>query len=100
MSRPRSWVLALVAVGCSGIAPRTPALTQNRELEGFAAAAAYPNAEPAVALLAAQQYLAAHREQEGYQLFQRLPRQPPDRPLLLSPGGSVHARGAGDPALL
>src|SRR6266850_1380404 len=74
MSRPRSWVLALglLAAACSGVAPRPPALAQNRELEGFAAAAAYPNAEPAVALLAAQQYLAAHREQEGYELFQRV----------------------------
>src|SRR5205809_467637 len=83
MPRPRSWVmaLALLAAACSGVAPRPPALTQNRELEGFAAAAAYPNAEPAVALLAAQQYLAAHREQEGYELFQRLAREqarPPD----------------------
>src|SRR6267143_1250924 len=76
MSRPRSGVLAvaLVAVGCSGIAPRPPALAQNRELEAFAAAAAYPNAEPAVALLAAQQYMAAHREQEGYEVFRRLAR--------------------------
>src|SRR5882724_3879209 len=102
MSRPRSWVLALalLAVGCSGIAPRPPALTQNRELEAFAAAAAYPNAEPAVALLAAQQYMAAHREQEGYEVFQRLAREQPDRPILLSLEGMMQARMAGDVALL
>src|SRR6267378_7521120 len=102
MSDRRSWVLALglVAVGCSGVAPRPPALTQNRELEAFAAAAAYPNAEPAVALLAAQQYLAAHREQEGYELFKRLAREQPDRPILLSLEGMMQARMAGDVALL
>ena len=102
MSRPRSWVLALalLAVGCSGIAPRPPALTQNRELEAFAAAAAYPNAEPAVALLAAQQYMAAHREQEGYEVFQRLAREQPGRPILLSLEGMMQARMAGDVALL
>src|SRR6266446_4953467 len=102
MSRPRSLllVLGLVTVGCSGIAPRQPALSQNRELEGLAAAAAYPNAEPAVALLAAQQYLAAHREQEGYELFQRLAREQPDRPILLSLEGMMQARMAGDVALL
>jgi glyoxylase-like metal-dependent hydrolase (beta-lactamase superfamily II) len=102
MSDRRSWVLALglIAVGCSGVAPRPPALTQNRELEGFAAAAAYPNAEPAVALLAAQQYLAAHREQEGYELFKRLAREQPDRPILLSLEGMMQARMAGDVALL
>ena len=102
MPRPRSWVmaLALLAAGCSGVAPRPPALTQNRELEGFAAAAAYPNAEPAVALLAAQQYLAAHREQEGYELFQRLAREQPGRPILLSLEGMMQARMAGDVALL
>src|SRR5712664_749088 len=102
MSRPRSGVLAvaLVAVGCSGIAPRPPALAQNRELEAFAAAAAYPNAEPAVALLAAQQYMAAHREQEGYEVFRRLAREQPDRPILLSLEGMMQARMAGDVALL
>src|SRR5712671_366157 len=101
MSRPRSLVLALgLVAGCSGVAPRPPALAQNRELEAFAAAAAYPNAEPAVALLAAQQYMAAHREQEGYEVFRRLAREQPDRPILLSLEGMMQARMAGDVALL
>jgi glyoxylase-like metal-dependent hydrolase (beta-lactamase superfamily II) len=92
--------LALLAAACSGIARRPPALTQNRELDAFAAAAAYPNAEPAVALLAAQQFMAAHREQEGYQYFQRLVREQPGRPILLSLEGMMQARMAGDVALL
>jgi len=45
-----------------------------------------------VALLAAQQYMAAHREQEGYELFRRLAREQPDRPILLSLEGMMQAR--------
>jgi len=102
MSRPRSWVMALSlsAAACSGIARRPPALVQNRELEAFAAAAAFPNAEPAVAIIAAQQYMAARREQEGYEYFQRLAREQPGRPILTSLEGLMQARMAGDVALL
>jgi glyoxylase-like metal-dependent hydrolase (beta-lactamase superfamily II) len=102
MSRRRSLLIAVAfcAAGCAGLARRPPALAQNRELEAFATAAAYPNSEVAVAIIAAQQYLAARREQEGYEYFQRLAREQPQRPVFVSLEGLMQARMAGDVALL
>ena len=101
MSHPRPWLIAvaLSAGGCAFV-QHPPAVSQNRELEAFAAAAAYPNSEPAVAILAAQQYMAARREQEGYEYFRRLAGEQPERPILLSLEGLMQARMAGDVPLL
>jgi len=102
MSRPEWIAIALVLslAACSGVSRHPPPIAQNREVEAYAAAAAWPNADPAVALIAAQEYSAAGRAEEGYELFQRLAREQPGRPILLSLEGMLQARMAGDVPLL
>src|SRR2546430_6374076 len=92
--------IALVGAACSGAKPHPPPLAQNRELDALSAAAAYPNADVAVPILAAQQYAAARREAEGYEYFRRLAAEQPGRPILVSLEGMLQARMAGDVALL
>src|SRR3989475_3715364 len=92
--------IALVCAACSGAKPHPPPLAQNRELDALSAAAAYPNADVAVPILAAQQYAAARREAEGYEYFSRLAAEQPGRPILVSLEGMLQARMAGDVALL
>src|SRR5712671_6387555 len=93
-------LIAPFLASCWGAARPAPPMTQNRTLSPFAAAAAYPNAEPAVAIIAAQEYVAAHRVEDGYEHFQRLAREQPGRPILVSLEGMLQARMAGDVALL
>jgi len=93
-------LVAPFVASCWGATRPPPPVTQNRSLSPFAAAAAYPNAEPAVAIIAAQEYVAAHRPQDGYEYFQRLAREQPGRPILVSLEGMLQARMAGDVALL
>ena len=98
----RSAVLAalLFGAGCSSVPRPPPALAQNREVEAFAKAAAWPEAEPLVAFIAAQEFIAARHERDGYEYFQRLAREQPQRPLLLSLEGLLQVRASGEIPLL
>jgi glyoxylase-like metal-dependent hydrolase (beta-lactamase superfamily II) len=93
-------LLLAPVIACSGIRARPPNLAQNRPLTAFSTVAAYPNSEPAVAILAAQQFIAARREKEGFEYFQRLAREQPGRPVLGSLEGLMQARLAADVPLL
>src|SRR5438067_3643952 len=100
---PRSLALlgfALFSAACSSVPRPPPAVAQNREVDAFAQAAAWPNAEPLVAIIAAQQFIAAHHERDGYEYFQRLAREQPQRPILVSLEGLLQARAAGEIPLL
>ncbi|HEX9572916.1 MAG TPA: MBL fold metallo-hydrolase, partial [Myxococcales bacterium] len=92
--------ILLSGAACSSVPRPPPALVQNREVEAFAEAAAWPNAEPLVAIVAAQEFIAARRERDGYEYFQRLAREQPQRPILLSLEGLLQARAAGEIPLL
>ena len=71
--------------GSAFTTPRpAPQLAQNREVEGFAAAAAWPNAEPAVPITAAQEFMASRHDPRRRFHLQRLAREQPDRPVLTS----------------
>jgi glyoxylase-like metal-dependent hydrolase (beta-lactamase superfamily II) len=93
-------VVFLAIVACASVPRPPPALVQNREVEAFAQAAAWPNAEPLVAIIAAQEFIAARHERDGYEYFQRLAREQPGRPILLSLEGLLQARSAGEIPLL
>ncbi len=93
-------LIPLFGAACSSVPRPPPQLAQNREVEAFAAAAAWPNAETAVAIIAAQQFLAARHERDGYEYFQRLAREQPQRPILVSLEGLLQARSAGEIPLL
>jgi glyoxylase-like metal-dependent hydrolase (beta-lactamase superfamily II) len=97
---PHALLLLWTACSCSGALPRPAPVAQNRELDALSAAAAYPNAEVAVAILAAQQYVAARRVPDGYEYFRRLAREQPGRPILVSLEGMLQARMASDVSLL
>src|SRR2546426_4818688 len=86
MDRPSRGVIAIALMGaaCSSTPRPAPQLAQNREVEGFAAAAAWPNAEPAVPIIAAQEFMASRHDRDGYEYFHRLAREQPDRPILTS----------------
>jgi len=90
----------LSGTACSSIPRPPPPLVQNREVEAFAQAAAWSNAEPLVAIVAAQEFIAARHEREGYEYFQRLAREQPQRPILSSIEGLLQARAAGQIPLL
>src|SRR5713226_4099164 len=92
--------ILLSGAACSSVPRPPPALVQNREVEAFAEAAAWPNAEPLVAIVAAQEFIAARHERDGYEYFQRLAREQPRRPILLSLEGLLQARAAGEIPLL
>src|SRR5256885_16387262 len=102
MDRPSRGLIAIALIGaaCSTTPRPAPQLAQNREVEGFAAAAAWPNAEVAVPIIAAQEFMAARHERDGYEYFQRLAREQPDRPVLTSLEGLLQARSAGEIPLL
>ena len=96
---------ALLCIFFFGVACATdprppPTLAQNRELGSFAQAAAWPNAEPLIAIIAAQEFIAARHERDGYEYFQKLAREQPQRPILVSLEGLLQARAAGEIALL
>lgn len=93
-------LIALFGAACASVPRPPPQLAQNREVEAFAAAAAWPNSETTVAIIAAQQFIAARHERDGYEYFQRLAREQPDRPILISVEGLLQARSAGEIPLL
>ena len=102
MDRPSRGLIAIALIGaaCSTTPRPAPQLAQNREVEGFAAAAAWPNAEPAVPIIAAQEFMASRHDRDGYEYFRRLAREQPDRPILTSLEGVLQARSAGEIPLL
>src|SRR5256712_1272247 len=102
MDRPSTALVAIALIGaaCSSIPRPAPQLAQNREVEGFAAAAAWPNAEVAVPIIAAQEFMASRHDRDGYEYFQRLAREQPGRPVLTSLEGLLQARSAGEIPLL
>src|SRR5580658_6061363 len=93
-----SFLLWLAASACSGAhAP----LTQHRELEALMQVAAYPNSETVTVLIAMQQFLATHREWEGFEFFGRLAtEQPARRTFFRTLLGVMQARVANDVFLL
>jgi glyoxylase-like metal-dependent hydrolase (beta-lactamase superfamily II) len=93
---------SLVLASCAEIPPRpTPPVTQQRPLGGFLTAAAYPNSDTLVVLVAMQQLVAMHREWEGYQYFGRLAdEQTNRRALFRALQATMQARVAGDVPLL
>src|SRR2546423_14990952 len=97
MDRPSKALIAFALIGaaCSAVPRPAPQLAQNREVEGFAAAAAWPNAEPAVAIIAAQEFMASRHDRDGYEYFHRLARGQTPRPILPPFGGVLQARSAG-----
>src|SRR5260370_15474500 len=90
----------LMGAACAGVPSPPPQLAQNREVQAFSAAAAWPNAETAVAIIAAQQFLAARHARDGYEYFQRLAREQPQRPIFVSLEGLLQASSAGEIPLL
>ena len=100
MARPTPALVALMAVACSSVPRPPPQLAQNREIEAFAAAAAWPNADAAVPIIAAEEFMAARHERDGYEYFHRLAREQPERPILTSVEGLLQARCAGEIPLL
>ena len=91
---------AVFSTGCPGVPRPAPAVAQNREITAFAQAASWPNAEPLIAIVAAQEFVAAHHAHDGYEYFGRLAREQPQRPILLSLEGMLQASVAEEIPLL
>ena len=71
---------SLVLASCSTAPPpRKAPLTQQRPLPSLLKAAAFPNADTTLILVALQQLQATHREWDGYQYFGRLAEEQPNR---------------------
>jgi glyoxylase-like metal-dependent hydrolase (beta-lactamase superfamily II) len=103
--KPLVWILvSLSLTGCVASAPAAkplpPSLTRNRELESLAVAVRWPNAAQNVVVLLAGQYLAAHRDEEGYRYFQERADSVPERPLFTALAGLFHIRLASRVPLL
>jgi glyoxylase-like metal-dependent hydrolase (beta-lactamase superfamily II) len=91
----------VVLAGCSAVPSAKPRVTQNRELEAFKTIAAYPDSNVRVVLVAMQEFLAAHREWEGYDYFGKLAdEQPARRPFFRALQGVMQARVAATVPLL
>lgn len=89
--------LLLSALGCWRPATPEPPLTQNRDLDAFRALAAEPSSDNLVVFIAAQQFLAGHREWDGVDYFGKLAfEQPARRGLFQSLQGLMQARVAMD----
>ncbi|HYZ89133.1 MAG TPA: hypothetical protein VE620_07550, partial [Myxococcales bacterium] len=92
--------IMVLGAACSSVSRPAPAVAQNRELDATAQAAAWPNADPRVAIVAAQEFVAAHHERDGYEYFHRLAGEQPQRPILVSLEGMLQASAAGEIPLL
>jgi glyoxylase-like metal-dependent hydrolase (beta-lactamase superfamily II) len=77
----RGFTLACVigALSCGSMPTPRPPLTSNHTLDSLMKLAAFPNAEPVVVLAAMQEFMASHREWEGYAYFAKLVRDQPER---------------------
>jgi len=94
-------LLSLALIACAGMPTPKPAVTQMRPLEGLLEVAAYPNAEPFVAMVAMQQFSAGHRNWQGYEYFGRLAREQPEKRVFFGTlQAALQARVAGDVPLL
>ena len=93
---------SLALASCAQVPPPAKApFTQQRPLTSFLTAAAYPNSDTLVVLVAMQQLMASHREWEGYQYFGRLAEEQPNRRALFRAlQGTMQARVANDVPLL
>jgi glyoxylase-like metal-dependent hydrolase (beta-lactamase superfamily II) len=98
-AHPRMSLRTLLRELTGRLRPAHP-LTQNRDLDALVIVSAYPNAEDAVLMLTAQEFMAAGRDYEGYQHFRRLGRARPGRDALLSLEGMMQARVADRVSLL
>lgn len=97
--------LALAALGLLAACGSTPApkppLTQQRPLEALLEMAAFPNSDNLVVFVTMQEFLASHREWEGYAYFDRLAREQPNRRILFrSMQATMQASVANDVPLL
>jgi glyoxylase-like metal-dependent hydrolase (beta-lactamase superfamily II) len=85
VSHRHAWLasLALAALlilsSCGGTPPPKPPLTQQQPLEALLKVAAFPNSENLVLFITMQEFLASHREWEGYAYFDKLAREQPNR---------------------
>jgi glyoxylase-like metal-dependent hydrolase (beta-lactamase superfamily II) len=87
--------LCLATSACSTTPEVNPPLSQQRELESLKEVAAYPGSDQVVVLATMQQFMASHREWEGYEYFDRLAREQPERRALFrSLQGVMQARVA------
>jgi glyoxylase-like metal-dependent hydrolase (beta-lactamase superfamily II) len=105
MSHMRSIVAFLLfAIGCGRYAPARgpvpPALTRNLQLESLETAVRWPAPSVPVVMQLAAQYLAVHREEQGYHYFLERAAAVPDRPLFLALTGLFQARIANRVPLL
>ncbi len=93
---------SLLLASCRGIPPaQKPPVTQQRPLSALMTASAYPNSSTLLVLVTMQQFMAAHREWEGYQYFGRLAEeQPSRRALFRALQATMQARVANDVPLL
>jgi glyoxylase-like metal-dependent hydrolase (beta-lactamase superfamily II) len=107
-TRPTPWTTLGLAIGlcaiasaCSTIPETKPSLSQQRDLEALKEVAAYPASDVVVVLTTMQQFIASRREWEGYEYFERLARERPERRALFRAlQGVMQARVAGEIGLL
>jgi glyoxylase-like metal-dependent hydrolase (beta-lactamase superfamily II) len=86
---------------CGTMSAREAPVTQLRPLDALIDVAAYPNADTVVVLSTLQQFLASHREWQGYEYFGQLAREQPDRRVFfLGLQAILQARVAGQVPLL
>ena len=99
------WALAsgltFALAACSTARPSKPPLIEQRPLAALMETAAYPNSQTLLLLVTMQQFVANHREWQGYDYFGVLSReQPQRRALLRSLQAVMQVRVAGDVGLL
>jgi len=101
----KRWAVAggttFTLLACSTSRPYKPPLIEHRPLAALMETAAYPNSQTLLLLVTMQQFLANHREWDGYDYFGRLAReQPHRRTLFRSLQAVMQVRVAGDIGLL
>lgn len=91
--------LVVAAAGCAR--PRVPPpLTRNRQLESLERAVSWPHPSNRVVVTLAGEYLATHREREGFTYFDERARKDPDQTVFLALSGLFQARLAPEVPLL
>jgi glyoxylase-like metal-dependent hydrolase (beta-lactamase superfamily II) len=88
----------LLLLGCGPFAPARgpipPALTHSDELELLETAVRWPEPRVNTVMLLAAQYMANHRDEEGYRYFDERARTVPDRALFSALAGLFQVRSA------